>query len=443
MKIRKKVFLISNVAALLILNNGSTNFMGRSDISIGEQSIKANALIVHETGSLNVNQQSSFNAINTIIKNKIIDYTVYKDYSVYRNEILKDFDGNSFVLVEFLPIGYGIYNIANGDIVEVSSSSFSPYYNVEGDLYYVPSVGYYKKVNGEYVDLTTNNTIGATTINALSTISSELQDEAVNYINTENVEMVKTGTSISSSSDTIGIKTTSTVTINGITYQSADVEVPYSWYFKLNHRSYPENWYGDCGYVALALVLGYMEFFVSTGYIDEYAQQNYVAPYSGAYGTGVPQIYNAFLTHAFGSNRGDSTPKIIRDAFTSYMENFNLDKEYSTYMYYNVFSTVTDPVKDGVPAMYFGNYSDTWDDVSDHVTVVYGYDNDGMLLVHRGHYDFPGDNKNYTNLKISPLSLIRLGGVLAIYNKSSHVHNNYFHTAGTIKRCGCGVLVEC
>ena len=399
-----------------------------------------NAIYVEKLGKLNANDiDSSFNAINNLIMNKIEKYTSYQQYIPIRNTLLEDFNGNIFVLAEFYPAGYGIYNVSNGDIVEVSSSSNSPYFSLSSgsELYYVPMVGYYKKVNNSYLEINNNKLVTRSILNELKSISLSLQNNAKKHINLANVNIVEKGIDTHDTNFN-DIKQSNLTNIDEL-YQSADVEVPYSWYFKMNHSSYPENIDGTCGYTSLSLILGYTEIFKSAGYFSEEEASNYIIPFEGPLRTGVPTITNDFL-NVFGDNLGSSVPSDLTSATNLFME--DKDKEYEIYEYLWRFSTITDPIKDGVPAAYFGNYSDTILDRGNHVTTVYGFDNDGILLLHAGYYNEAGDSNNFTNIKISRLGFFKEGGVFALYNKSPHVHSNYFHIGGNMKLCPCGVLVE-
>ena len=442
MKILKQVSKLSILCSLPIFIVQNNVYSKSRVLQNKLNSVKPALSIYDQLGKLNeTNLQLSLNAINDIVKNKITKYTTYKQYYPVKNSILKDFDGNVFVLVEFYPTGYGIYNVSNGDIVELSSSANSPYYslNNHNNLYYVPMAGYYKKVNNSYVDILTNQSISSLFVDELKSLSNNLQMNAIKYINSSNVKMVLEGLSTNSINTYVTNSANLDVDINDL-YQSADVEVPYSWYFKLNHSSYPENITGTCGYTALSLILGYTEIFLSKGYFSTEEVSNYIIPYEGNYATGVPTITDGLLNE-FDENLEGSVPSDLTAATNLFMQGKN--KEYEIYEHVWRFSNITDPIKDGVPTAYFGNYSDTILETNDHVTVVYGYDNDGMLLLHTGWYVEEGDILNNTNIKISRLGFFKEGGVFALYNKSAHQHNNYFHIGPIMKMCGCGVLVEC
>lgn len=430
-----KIFVLSNLVVLSFSFAGNKSF---NDMT----SAKALNELSPQVGVLNKsNINLSFNVINNLIKIKMEKYTEYNGYSPVRNKILSDFDNNIFVLTEFAPTGYGIYNVVNGDIVELSTSSNSPYKNLDGKFYYVPLNGYYKKINNSYVNIFDNKFVSLDKINDLSNYSSLLHEEATKHVNYTNIELVKNGefSIYTHESDSIYNQNNIASTSIDDLYQSADVEVPYSWYFKLNHNSYPENTSGVCGYVALALILGYTEIFKSAGYFSEEEASKYIVPFNGSPRTGVPTITNDFLSE-FGENLGGTIPGDLTRATNLFME--GKDKVYEIYEYLWRFSTITDPIKDGVPAAYFGNYSDTILNTGNHVTVVCGYDNDGMLLLHTGWYNSPGDINNFTNIKISRLGFFKEGGVFALYNKSPHDHSDYFHLSDGRKKCGCGTTVE-
>ena len=235
MKTLKQVSKLSILCSLPIFIVQNNVYLKSRVLQNKLNSVKPALSIYDQLGKLNeTNLQLSLNAINDIVKNKIIKYTTYKQYYPVKNSILKDFDGNVFVLVEFYPTGYGIYNVSNGDIVELSSSANSPYYSLNNHdkLYYVPMAGYYKKVNNSYVDILTNQSISSLFVDELKSLSNNLQMNAIKYINSSNVKMVLEG--LSTNSINTYITNSTNLNINDL-YQSADVEVPYSWYFKLHY----------------------------------------------------------------------------------------------------------------------------------------------------------------------------------------------------------------
>ncbi|HRF70338.1 MAG TPA: hypothetical protein PKV66_02795 [Candidatus Pelethenecus sp.] len=65
-----------------------------------------------------------------------------------RSGVLKDFDDNLFVLVDFDPIGYSIYCVDSGDFTELSPFAESPYKDcnlTSNSQKYIFMCGYYDK----------------------------------------------------------------------------------------------------------------------------------------------------------------------------------------------------------------------------------------------------------------------------------------------------------
>ena len=227
--------------------------------------------------------------------------------------------------------------------------------------------------------------------------------------------------------------------INVLVY--ADHEVPNSWYFKRNYDQYPKNPGNICGYVSASLLLAYNEIFKSTGYFSRAEASKYIEPYEGILRSngwdGVPILADSFPWKMWGEGIGESVPSTICSAIDSFLS--AKGKNYDIYKYYWEFSTITDPIKDGVPAAYFGSMKKDQNSEKriNHVVTVYGYYDDGRLLC---HYGWDG----FSQVVMSQLGAFSLGGVVAIYNKSSHLHNRYFSDRVTKKNyCGCGVLMEC
>ena len=89
-------------------------------------------VITRKLGRLNSeNKEESLNAVGEIALETLDKYVDSSNYSIERILEINDFEENKYVLVEFAPIGYLIYNVSNGDIVECAPTSYSPYLKTE------------------------------------------------------------------------------------------------------------------------------------------------------------------------------------------------------------------------------------------------------------------------------------------------------------------------
>lgn len=371
-----------------------------------------------------------------LIDTKMRELLQGKEIQSIGSRIIRDFAGHDYVVARYGELGYGVLNVANDDIVELAPFSPLPFDWESDDVRYVPWVGYYEKKDGRFFNTRSKEEISD---NGLI----DLEEESVRFVN-QSIDDKNTAV-FAESSTQLPSKPKDTNLSNSDNrvdaFMYADHEVPNSWYFKRNYDQYPENPNNICGYVSASLLLAYNEIFNSTGYFSKAEASKYIKPYQGTRHSngwdGVPELIDSFPWEIWGEGIGESVPSTICSAINSFLS--AKDKKYDIYKYYWEFSTITDPIKDGMPAAYFGNMKEDPDSENriNHVVTVYGYYDDGRLLC---HYGWDG----YSQVIMSQLGTFSLGGVVAIYNKSSHLHNRYFSDRITKKNyCGCGVLMEC
>lgn len=361
------------------------------------------------------------------------------ELQIKRIKTLCDFAGNQFVLTEFSTSGYSIYDVNSGTIVEVNVYGSSPYLDSTGELLYVPLNGYYARNGKVITDLIEGEAISEETAEYLAIYSEEYSKASAQSAKEENIDFVNGDSQIEPADYEVHY---------GEELVYADTEVPYSWYFKLNNDQFPHNGKSFCGYTAASMLLGYNEFFNSTGYFSEEESRKYINPYIGNIPStwpssakttspgGVPEIIDAFPTEVWGDDIGGSTPSDIDTAIKNFMD--GKDKEFEIYNFVSIFANVYDPIKDGCPAILFGNLDHVQQSGKVmHAVVAYGSYDDGRLLCHYGW-------EGYQQVVISLPGLFEFGGVIAIFNKSRHIHNEYFKDAKSeILYCGCGEVMSC
>ena len=386
--------------------------------------------------------------VELIMLNEVMKYTENTSYCIRRSGVLKDFDDNLFVLVEFDPIGYGIYCVDSGDFTELSPFAESPYKDcnlTSNSQKYIFMCGYYDKnfSTGNFQDLQYKKNIEQTEITKLKEISKKTISLLKREIKKDNIQFMSANTmgheltslnskklKLSSSGDGAG---TGNVDFN-MSIVKAETEVPYSWYFKYNNNGFSNNTTGTCGYTALSMILTYHEVFRSAGYFSSSESKQFITPSRGEYGKSVPKISDAFPTAVWGTSISQSVPGDMSSAVDDFMEGKN--KSYSHYVYYSLFSTIEDPIKDGFPAIYFGKFNLFRPSDYDHAVVVYGVFDNGKLLCHWGW-------RGNTQVIINKLGLFNEGGVYSLFNQSPHVHKAYFINSSGWERCGCGVFLTC
>lgn len=176
---------------------------------------------------------------------------------IIEKKLLKDFGDNQFLLYE-LENGYAIYTKENDSevFIEGSYKANSIYSSLEdeeaSELYYLGP--------GEYFYQNQNN------IYNIMTGESYERDELdatyrLNSTSFESMPMINRTSNYSSHIDE-----------NGFTVVKEDK------YFK-NLRFLPENWFGECGLIALSILLGYLDTFHNDNFIPNgrtYSSRYYV-----------------------------------------------------------------------------------------------------------------------------------------------------------------------
>lgn len=154
-------------------------------------------------------------------------------------EVIHDFAGNDFILVE----GDKSYEIYTDDnvFIEGSNSSNSPYFEEDGEKYYLGPSNYFIATD----DLVTNLFTGTTfSIEDYEGFSYEISPSIQTRSSTPSGDPNRTY-----------IDTDGYTVIN-----EAD-------YFR-NLTNFPQNWFGECGVVALSELLGYYDTFYNDDFID-------------------------------------------------------------------------------------------------------------------------------------------------------------------------------
>lgn len=152
-------------------------------------------------------------------------------------KILKDFDGNPFFLYE-LENGYAIYAIENDKeiFIEGSYKSNSIYSTIENasELFYLgPGKYFYQNQNNVY-----------------NIMSGEVHQR----------DEVHGAYRLNSTSYEVSLTKQSNTNYSSHIDENAFTVVKEDKYFK-NLISFPQNWFGECGLVALSILLGYLDTF--------------------------------------------------------------------------------------------------------------------------------------------------------------------------------------
>lgn len=426
-KKNKKLLLVMSLIASIGLSGLSYSL---NNVQEYKSSIN---VLTRKSGRLNTeNKEASLNAVGEIAL-EVLDLYVNADlYGVERIREIKDFDNNTYVLVEFNPVGYLIYNVSNGDIVECAPTSVSPYKNTNvNELYFLPMVGYFAKSAGQYTNIMEKEIIDNEKLLKYKNESRRYHESALKTLDEANIERTRVGT------EKQVRRSRKNVTVTNHDYftttVTADVEVPYSWYFKKNYNHFAAQSTGCCGYIGIGMLLSYCEIFLCKGYFSNYQSSSFVTQYFGSeLGEGVPRVNDYFL-YELTENPGGATRSELVNAIYDFLEDKTV--YYTVEETVGLFTDITKPINDGYPAVYLGTMPDFEGGVGSHAVIVYGTYSNGSVLC---HYGWPG----YSQVIMSSLGLFEKAGTISIYNHSNHFHHAYFMLNGT-PYCGCGLELMC
>lgn len=180
------------------------------------------------------------NGETTIISQFAEKYGLDSESYSIRN--LYDFNGNSFVLVEFSDEGYAIYTTDTMRFIEGSAHGKSPYYGYYGTLYYLGPMSYYVESNGKIYDIINDEESNPSEYSECEYDFDSLVEEVsghsdLSYNNVRN--NVSSGFEI----------------INGCEY--------------FETATYPYNSMGSCGITAISLLLGYFDTYHNDNFVDD------------------------------------------------------------------------------------------------------------------------------------------------------------------------------
>ncbi|MCK4551564.1 MAG: hypothetical protein KAU02_01510 [Tenericutes bacterium] len=263
--------------------------------------------------------------------------------------------------------------------LEITPSAISPYKNLKGDLYYF-GVGQYQ-LNEESIEYQV--AYEASMKNIISrniTNSKKLLDD------------VNNSTIVSTTSTTNG-----------------DVEILFGWYFDWLQENMPENNYGECGYVALAVYLGYFDQMFNN-YVVPAQYENDIDDPSEP--TGTNQDFHDYLIQLDGRDPSDpngnfgSTALRIKNLTWDYLEsNENVDKDDFSinWSFIPLNNTIRNAIDNDTPSIIFfgGHVDEVWpNEYVYHTAIAYGY-NDDMFIV---NLCLQGDN-DYSRYYLSEFTV--------------------------------------
>lgn len=340
-------------------------------VSLIFTSIPISAATVINTRTNQPLSTESINRVCDVFLNEI-QVLPYKKLSI-STKYLTDLSGDKYILGECQPIGYFIYHINSGNLVEYSLTSYSPYLNLSGELIYLGPTQYYTVEDQRLVHTITDEKVSSDLLNTMMStkklMSAALMEnkveENINYVlqksekTINSLEKVQTGNKYIADYDCIRNLTTD------------------------EDMGYATQGDGLCGYVAASITLLYYDNTSNRDFIDDYT----FLITSGGY----KKFYNGSFTMYLRTTYGD------KDATTAFsIDNVIIDYCASRGISLQVYSTLlprTSTMKGHIdnnnPVILFGNlYSPKHNKNVNHAVTVYGYTTNSKFIAHYGWEDY-------------------------------------------------------
>ncbi len=197
------------------------------------------------------NDADNQNLKNQQIENILQEFQKEDEYYVYSYETIYGFSSNTFTLYTLEPTGYFIVDDATGEMTEGSFDAPNPFeaYNGRGKMFYLGPLNYFVQRGNQYYDIINQRHIrySMKMEQASRQLSARLTEHSISK-NSMETEYQMMGSGGDGSNDG---STTDTAGFTVINHHE---------YFR-NLTAFPSNNNGTCGFVALAILLGYLDTF--------------------------------------------------------------------------------------------------------------------------------------------------------------------------------------
>lgn len=272
---------------------------------------------------------------------------------------------DSYILFVLSPSGYMIYDVEFEIFLEISDEAKSPYeMNIETGYYF--GFGNYKIIPEELEYLLLNEAAQKKTIQ-------------------ERLDAEQLSSEKSLSSD---VETISALLLTG------DFTIPRYYYFENLHTNFPDNLRGSCGFVALSILLGYVDVYYDDSLVQPMFQNHTIITEP----RGTNQDLHDHLIELLGWDPLTSDLKTtayeIQLSAHRFIDENNAIIKYRYTISWGVIpsaQSIRNKIDNGIPCLLFGHYE--LPDWGNHVVVAYGYNSD-MFIVHSGHKG-SGDSRVY------------------------------------------------
>lgn len=345
---------------------------------------------------------------NFKINKKIIDVVevhiseiMEKNLNIEIKEVkqLLDFNNNKYTLFELAPIGYIIYHNDSGTFYEYSSSSLSPYYGYNENLYYGNFKSYYQKVNSSYFHtLYKSKKLDNAELNNLKYTTSITHLNNMQNNNEQVLAYISNKTSLNNVKEEFKRDQLVTLANDQPVISMESFFKPLKERYQIGYTQIGNV--GVCGYIAANLVLAYNAFAYERGLVPD----KYLNTYSKCLNGNT--LTNSLLKHAGinvngdGKDVGGSTAFSMGEIVRKFIgEESNISKNWKVTTWLGSINA-KGAIKKNQPPALFGSFNDPTQntlvpigDKGFHTVVAYGYSN----YAYRVHYGW----SNYSDVNLS------------------------------------------
>lgn len=272
-----------------------------------------------------------------------------------------DFNGNSFIVFEYLPTGYAIFSEKSGTFLETAPESPSPYLNHTNDLYYGGPQQYYILQNEVFSNTITNANLNKSDVVALKEFSQNLDEMLISSKNTNITNYLNNKNSVYSTGS------------RGIT-ETFYVD-NYSRLKNLSDCGYVDG--GYCGYISAAMLLYYFD---ATGHRNVIPGTNSDYYYTNSNNKYVlkdnltEELIDIGVDLGFSpSTTSYAIHRVVKQYLTSKSITSNIDH---TSLFAPLFTKfqISQKINNNEPVIIFGDhYSPSHNDTIFHAVLAYGY----------------------------------------------------------------------
>lgn len=298
---------------------------------------------------------------------------------------LSDFLQNVYYLCELSPTGYVICDGRTGNVIEYSTSSKSPYSEINSELFYIgPTYYYTKNEDGSYFDILSGQTVSQSEqqfVEDAKSASDRLYAAQENYAQ-KLQNLGDTNVAAPESLTGKSFQAKKKAVFNNYLMGSDTIKA-----LSTNQKmGYISIGNGVCGYIAAGLMLFWID---ECSYVEEAINDfSYLQPQQkGFWGPDLTRELRSYGEKNSTAAIGFFGDQDICEVIEKYAKAHSLRIGYERSVWPAGYDSVIKALKENnKPVILFGSLQKTENssDRDDHAVLAYGYTSDGNVIVHYG-----------------------------------------------------------